>query len=385
MRSTLANCCATGKKTGSIQLRALVQVKINSVIGTLICASPLWIVMIGLLAAMPGQVAWSDSIPISNASFENATGYHAYENPPSSWVSASNNIIDTGGLTENDSYIGQVSSGSAQNKHGNNYLVLSLEVGPVGIVGKTVTCWIPTTSLGTYQPNSIYTLTVAQAALTAETNRHAIIALAADGVVVASLATSSYELNLPGYIFQDKQVILDTGAHPEVVGQSITVQLMQQATPGAQYSRYTVFDNVRLDVTAAPQDNYASWAAQHNVGAVAADDDGDGLNNLVEYAFNLDPQTPDASSASFNLRQVSTLEAQHRLQFSCLRPATMPADVTAKFQVSNDLISWTDAVNGVDYTEMETGDDPKTVTATATNGIDQPGGYRFSRLVWVLD
>ena len=42
---------------------------------------------------------------------------------------------------------------------------------------------------------------------------------------------------------------------------------------------------------------YASWAAAHNLfganGAAAADPDGDGVSNLAEFAYNMDPNVYD--------------------------------------------------------------------------------------------
>lgn len=266
-----------------------------------------WAIIVWL-AVLTGQAVWSEPVPMANASFENATGYHAYGTAPTSWVSASNNIADTGGLTEYDSYVGQVGAGSALNKDGNNYLALSMEVGAVGIVGKTVTCWIPTVSLGTYQPNKRYTLTVAQAASTSESNRYAMIALAANGVIAVSKATAFRDLNLLGYIFQDQQVVLDTLLHPEWVGQSITVQLMQQATEGAKYSRSAVFDNVRLEVTEVPLIDIQNASFENATGERA---EGTAPSSWLVATTNLIDSSDSTANDSY-LEQVSNGTAANK-------------------------------------------------------------------------
>ncbi|MHB1156900.1 MAG: hypothetical protein ACYC26_08685 [Phycisphaerales bacterium] len=228
------------------------------------------IAIVGLLMSLLGQVAGAQLLAIDNASFENATGYRAETAAPSSWLYGLTNLTDSSGSTAGDSYVEQVKNDAVTNKVGNNYLYLSLEVGPTPISGKTVTAWVSTGSLGTYQADKLYTLTVAQTAAANVTNRKGIIALAADGVIVASTATAFNQLNPTGTFdgenFQDKLVTLNTARHPEVVGKAITVQLLQQAADGAQYGKGALFDNVRLDMADAPPELILNWSFENATG-----------------------------------------------------------------------------------------------------------------------
>ncbi len=75
-------------------------------------------------------------------------------------------------------------------------------------------------------------------------------------------------------------------------------------------------------------------------GANTGDPDGDGVNNLLEYALGREPQSPDSAPPTSG-----SLDGSGRLTLTFFR-ARSPANVTYTVQASGDLATWTDlAVN----------------------------------------
>lgn len=72
----------------------------------------------------------------------------------------------------------------------------------------------------------------------------------------------------------------------------------------------------------------------------AADPDGDGVSNLLEYAFSLSPQTPDAAG----LPKLVRLSDRAGISFS---RDTRKTDLTYEVQVSGDLVNWTTIARSV--------------------------------------
>jgi len=211
------------------------------------------VIAVGSLVCLAVQASQAAPITIDNHSFENATGYWAESTAPSSWLRQYQNIS---GKVADQSYAADITNSTAENKDGNNYLNLFIYAGATPS-SNTVTAWVESVSLGTYQANTVYTLTVAQTANSNVTHRQGIIALVAGGNIAASTGTPFNLLNTTGLasgiIFQDKQVVLDTSVTPAVVGQSISVRLLHEAGPGSQGYRHAYFDNVRLDASPIPE------------------------------------------------------------------------------------------------------------------------------------
>lgn len=126
---------------------------------------------------------------------------------------------------------------------------------------------------------------------------------------------------------------------------------------------------------------YNGWAGGEGVGAADEDDDGDGILNGVEYAFNLDPNVPDADSTDYSNLSGAAVDVGSHLQFSYLRPATLPGDVSIVVRFSNDLVNWVDGVLGSNYTQVVTGTDPQTVAVTL---VDPLSTYRFAHVAYVI-
>ncbi len=83
-----------------------------------------------------------------------------------------------------------------------------------------------------------------------------------------------------------------------------------------------------------PADIYGLWAASHGIGGTGGshDEDGDGITDLLEFAFNLDPQVPDhrvfdpsVSPPAGVPRLIVTPESPgHRLALQFLRRRNVP-------------------------------------------------------------
>ncbi len=101
--------------------------------------------------------------------------------------------------------------------------------------------------------------------------------------------------------------------------------------------------------------------AQPSVSGDAADPDGDGVSNLLEYALDLNPRV---SSAAL-LPQAVAIDGgtKLRLEFDRLR-----SDVTYVVQVSTDLLSWDDDVPDNPALDVQTVGNH--VTATYTKGAE---------------
>jgi hypothetical protein len=84
------------------------------------------------------------------------------------------------------------------------------------------------------------------------------------------------------------------------------------------------------------------FATEVNAGdaADAADPDGDGLANLVEYSLGSDPHEPTAPPA------VALVGGQLALAFTRMRPAT---DITYVVERSGDLLTWTPIWSSVEH------------------------------------
>jgi len=94
----------------------------------------------------------------------------------------------------------------------------------------------------------------------------------------------------------------------------------------------------------APGDRFDTWAAANGVLSPSGDEDGDGISNLTEYAFNLDPNVRDFTSPLVMSPTANTYSLQFTLDL-------MKTDIDFFLQKSSDLASWTtigttpDAIN----------------------------------------
>jgi len=138
-----------------------------------------------------------------------------------------------------------------------------------------------------------------------------------------------------------------------------------------------------------PPPPYATWQGTKFTAAdiltglttMAADFEGDGMPNLLEYAFGTDPKTPNPSPVTVN---VSGSNLQ--ISFPCNTTCT---DITYTVQASSDLSAWTDIAKssggataapiGTLSTVSDSGTGLRTVTVIDSATLPAAGG-RFLRI-----
>jgi HpiC1 cyclase len=193
------------------------------------------------------SAAHAAAISIPDASFDsNAGGYWAATDWSTTQVGPQNAIEE-------------VLSGNLAGKHGTNFLSIGIEGsnGEPANVGYEFSA-----ALGTFQPNTTYTLTVALANMNNwnPTDLQRVGIGLATGDTPASIAGSEIfslrnDNNVGNYVsynaFADSVYTLTTGASGGVVGQDIRVVLSFEHA--GEYGRSGYFDNVRLDASAVPE------------------------------------------------------------------------------------------------------------------------------------
>ncbi len=127
-------------------------------------------------------------------------------------------------------------------------------------------------------------------------------------------------------------------------------------------------------VPTSPPTEYAAWLDLYPTltdPTVGGDPDGDGIENLLEYALDGDPTTQDQSI-------LPALDASGaNFIFSFTRRAESIADTTQVFQYGSSLTTWTNvsltAPVGVEVTlgSISNGLQPVTVTIYKNAAVDQ--------------
>lgn len=89
----------------------------------------------------------------------------------------------------------------------------------------------------------------------------------------------------------------------------------------------------------APQSTYDSWASQNGIGSRSQDDDGDGIKNLIEYAFGLNPL---AHNDRFSSQRIVQSGLSKFFEIEIDRNQVRPG-VSWMLERSPDLNSWQSA------------------------------------------
>lgn len=130
-------------------------------------------------------------------------------------------------------------------------------------------------------------------------------------------------------------------------GNQIPIQITLTVTASASDSGFALtFGNVVVD--GSSPSGFAAYAATNNVPADYSDTDRDGLNNFVEYALGLSPNTSDGSNAS--VVGIENVSGSNYPTLTINR-ASIRSDVSYRVEVSTDLKQWN---SGPSYTTVIT-------------------------------
>ncbi len=185
-----------------------------------------------------------------------------------------------------------------------------------------------------------------------------------DGLPIPASLTSSWSVvNGPGPGSFGDAAAVDTAFTSTSAG---TFTLRLSASDGA----ITTFDDVTATIITTPFDswrvtNFGSSVNLPEIGGDLADPDHDGIPNLLEYAFNLTPNSPDSGPKG------STAANQMSLVY---RRNLSAGDITFGYEQSTDLTTWT----AVTPTTTVLSNDGQTQTIQAT--VPMSGNQRFLRL-----
>jgi hypothetical protein len=164
--------------------------------------------------------------------------------------------------------------------------------------------------------------------------------------------------------------VINTSINPAGLGYGTYTATVVMKTGDPLQSLFTF--PVELDITPIGTWRQSKFASSENAGNAAdnADPDGDGLINILEYAFNTDPNVPNPSPVSF-----AVVNDHLTLTFKRTHPA--PSDITYWFEVTDDLASgvWQsgpvfttqNVTDNLDGTETVVVTDNAAVSATATH------------------
>jgi hypothetical protein len=154
---------------------------------------------------------------------------------------------------------------------------------------------------------------------------------------------------------------LDGAEQAQIAGEPGWAQFTATLSPGAHTLRWsytkdpyvsTGEDAGRLDSVAFTPTDFTAWAPLQNLAggnaSSAADPDGDGLSNLLEYGLGLDPLaagTPPADAGGMGGAGVPTITTVDdagtvRLEITFVRPPDRD-DLVYTVEVSDDLTTWT--------------------------------------------
>jgi hypothetical protein len=131
---------------------------------------------------------------------------------------------------------------------------------------------------------------------------------------------------------------------------------------------------------------FGANANDPTIAGPTADPDHDGFTNLAEYAFNLNPNSVDATQPYSITTAVDSVDHQTYLVLQYTRRLP-PRDITYHVETANDLLSWVEDPTVAH--EFSASADPNGITETVVARSVQPlhqivGGKLFLRLRIIL-
>jgi hypothetical protein len=140
---------------------------------------------------------------------------------------------------------------------------------------------------------------------------------------------------------------------------------------------------------AAHPETYSFWrnlfwstpiSADNAITGPAADPDGDGINNLMEYLYGLNPTQVDSTPQV--VPAVETINAAPHLTVS-LRLSGGASDVTVVPQYSSDLATWSNNASILQLLQSTPGDDGRMTwkyydTAALTTNVQRFVRFQFN-------
>jgi autotransporter-associated beta strand protein len=129
-----------------------------------------------------------------------------------------------------------------------------------------------------------------------------------------------------------------------------------------------------LTVSTGPATDYAGWESFHalTVGQTG-DDDHDGMNNLDEYAFGLDPKNGSSVQAVTSMPSPASATFTYTRRFSSL------SGLTFSVWTSTGLSDWTEDFGATQFATPIPGTDRESVQVTLSPGLPQ-SSRRFVRI-----
>ena len=170
--------------------------------------------------------------------------------------------------------------------------------------------------------------------ITSASSARVAIGVAFSHQVVASNSPDSYEATgLPAGISIDTTTGLISGATSTMLPAGVYPVTVKATNAGGSATQV-----LSLDIKSA----YAAWAQDRQIEDInttsLADPDGDGLGNLIEYAFDRSPSSAESSPIA-EVNVVTAADGTPCLEITFDRPANRP-DLIYTVEVSSDMKNW---------------------------------------------